>query len=209
MSCLMVIARKHNESEVSQLMDIVNEFRIEKKYLLIFLETFNTTFLRKKTINFNVIISHREPGGISCCLYLQHLLIDWSFYFPDGSDVITSLCPVLGKRNAEEYKGFCPSHLQIPFGKTLDISFIGFRPYIIYNPLSGSDFLVTKILAKKFGFIPKFIPAKSIDTIQNNQTTYGMVHRVRISLYISNTIFKLGNHNLYLHNYWFQMEVHF
>ena len=61
----------------------------------------------------------------------------------------------------EEFKGPCPSHFQEPFGKTLNISFFGFPPFVLDNPLGGSDFLVTKILAKKFSFIPTFIPAKS------------------------------------------------
>ena len=56
--------------------------------------------------------------------------------------------------------------MQEPFGKTLTISFIGASPFVIYNPLipylGGSDILVTNILARKFGFIPKFNPAKSI-----------------------------------------------
>ena len=79
----------------------------------------------------------------------------------------------MGKKNAQEYEGFCPLHVQDPFGKTLKVSFIGFAPYIIYNPLGGTEFVTTQILAKKFGFIPKFIPAK---------TTYGMVQQVRVFL---------------------------
>ena len=62
MSCLMTIVRKHNDSEVYQLIDIVNDFWIEKKYLVVFVAKFNTTFLRKKTVNFNVIINQEEPG---------------------------------------------------------------------------------------------------------------------------------------------------
>ena len=88
----------------------------------------------------------------------------------------------MGKKYAEEYRGLCPSHVQEPFGKTLNVSFIGIPPYVTYNPIGGSDFIVTQILAKKFGFIPNFIPAKSWDTIlEENQITYGMVHHVRIS----------------------------
>ena len=49
MSCLMTIVGKHNDSEVSQLIDIVNDLWIEKKYLVVLVETFNSTFLRKKT----------------------------------------------------------------------------------------------------------------------------------------------------------------
>ena len=93
----------------------------------------------------------------------------------DGTEVRTSFCPELGKRNAEEYLGICPLHVQEPFGKTLNVSFIGQPPYVIYNPLGGSEFVITQILAKKFGFVPKFIPAKSWDTIQGS-----MVQQVRV-----------------------------
>ena len=64
MSCLITIVQKHKYSEVSQLIDIVNDLWIERKYLRVYVETFNTTFLRKKTINFNVIINQEEPGEI-------------------------------------------------------------------------------------------------------------------------------------------------
>ena len=62
MSCLMTIVQKHNDTEVSHLIEIVNELKIERKYLLIYMATGNTTFLRKGTMKFNVIVSHREPG---------------------------------------------------------------------------------------------------------------------------------------------------
>ena len=99
--------------------------------------------------------------------------------FIDGKVVNTSLCPTLGKKNAEPYNGKCPKHLQSTNGKELKISFIGTKPYIFYNPVGGSDFLVVKILAKKFRFSPKFIPERSYDMVRNNGTTYGMLYRVR------------------------------
>ena len=91
---------------------------------------------------------------------------------------MTSLCPKLGKMHAEEFKGSCPSHMQDPFGKTVNISYIGTPPYIIHNPLGGSDILVTKILAHKFSFIPKFILAKSFDTHEDTIATSSMIHQV-------------------------------
>ena len=69
---------------------------------------------------------------------------------------------------AQEFKGSCPSQMQEPFGKTLSISFIGIEPYVSYISPHGSDFVVTNILAKKFGFTPKFIPAYSV-TMYNDQ----------------------------------------
>ena len=62
MSCLMTMAQINNDLEVSQLIDIVNELKISKKYLIIFMATLNATLLRKKAITFNVIIHHTESG---------------------------------------------------------------------------------------------------------------------------------------------------
>ena len=98
----------------------------------------------------------------------------------DGSWMTTSLCPTLGKMYSEQHEGTCPSYLQNPHGKTLNISFIGIPPYITYNPVGGSEILVANMLAKKLGFIPKFIPAKSWDIFEINQTKHGMVHQVRL-----------------------------
>ena len=74
-----------------------------------------------------------------------------------------SLCPVLGKKYAILYNGSCPKHLQQPYQKELPISFIGLPPYIKYSPFGGSDPLIVAIMAKKFGFKPKYLPAKSVD----------------------------------------------
>ena len=100
-------------------------------------------------------------------------------YLLDGEDAITCLCPVLGKTHAHIYNGLCPGHFQTPYGKELKVSFIGIEPYINYHPIGGSEFLTVKILAEKFKFKPKFIPAKAFDTIEQNGTFYGMLHRVR------------------------------
>ena len=73
-------------------------------------------------------------------------------------------------------------HFQEPFGKTLSISFVGIAPHITYNPVGGSEFMVIKILAKKYQFIPKFTPAHSWDNIhrENKTKIYGMVHWVSL-----------------------------
>ena len=85
-----------------------------------------------------------------------------------GSWVSTSLCPTLGKMYAPEHSGACSRHLQEPYGKTLNISFIGTPPYITYNPLGGSEFIVTALLAKKFHFVPNYIPALNVDPVENH-----------------------------------------
>ena len=100
------------------------------------------------------------------------------FSLQDGSWVVTSLCPTLGRMYAQEYMGPCPSHLQDPFGKTLNISFKGLPPFITKNPFGGSAVIVTEILAQKHFFTPKYIPARSVDKIEQNNKTVGMVHRV-------------------------------
>ena len=66
-----------------------------------------------------------------------------------------------------------------PKRKTLPISFIGIPPYIKKNPFGGSETLVIDMLAKKYGFLPSFIPEKSYDVRRANGTSFGMVHRVR------------------------------
>ena len=95
----------------------------------------------------------------------------------------TSLCPTLGKVYAEKHRGVCPKHLQEPAGKTLKVSFIGSQPYIAYNPIRGSDFIVTNLLAKKFQFFPKYSPARSWGIVKENDTSYGMVHWVSLVEY--------------------------
>ena len=63
--------------------------------------------------------------------------------------------------------------------KELRISFIGLKPFITYNPIGGSDFLVLNLLAKKYGFIPKLIPEVRYDDVEVNGTIlHGSIHRV-------------------------------
>ena len=88
---------------------------------------------------------------------------------------------MLGQKNAVSYHGQCPKHFQKPYGKTLNVSFIGTGPYIIYKPLSGSEFHVVRLLAERFKFVPKFIPAKSVDIVEQNGTKFGLLHQVRFS----------------------------
>ena len=91
----------------------------------------------------------------------------------------TCLCPVLGKTHGQTYNGLCRGQFQKPYGKELKISFIGTGPYINYNPIGGSEFLLVKILAEKFKFKPNFIAERSYDIVEQNGTFYGMLHRVR------------------------------
>ena len=80
-----------------------------------------------------------------------------------------SLCPVLGKTFAEVRMGLCPHILQHPAGKKIPISFIGPQPYIKYKPsIGGSEFIVIRMLARKFGFLPDFKPERAFDVTKKN-----------------------------------------
>ena len=97
----------------------------------------------------------------------------------DGEAATKSLCPVLGKTFAELRLGLCPVILQDPKEKKLPVSFIGPKPYIKYKPtIDGSDFLVVKILAQKFKFLPDFKQERTFDVTRKNGSTYGMVWSV-------------------------------
>ena len=102
-------------------------------------------------------------------------------FFADGESEKTFLCPTLGKTHAVLHNRLCPKELENPQGKELKISFIGASPYITYSPVGGSDILVVNMLAEKFKFIPEFIPERSYDPVISNETTYGMLYRVRRS----------------------------
>ena len=175
--CLRTTAHVNSDAEATKLIDFLSEIRMTEKYLRITTPKLNMTSLQKKTINFNIIMLHHIKPGNRLRTDTQRLF--FLKFFTDGKSKITSLCPTLGTIHAAPYNGTCPSHLQNPFGKQLKISFIGFKPYITYNPVGGSDFLVVKILAHKFGFYPKFVPARSFDTVTTNSTTFGMLHWVR------------------------------
>ena len=154
LSCLWTVAKVQDESEIHQVIDMVNDFAIPKKYLTISIENVNITLLRNKTINFNVMLNHREAGK------LQHNVGEkCELNFFAGMVRMTSICPSLGKMYAEVVGGLCPGHMQEPQGKELNTSYIGLTPHINYNPISGSDFAFVKILAEKFQFVPNLIPA--------------------------------------------------
>ena len=105
-----------------------------------------------------------------------------NYHNSQGGEVgTTSLCPVLGKMFAEVRQGLCPLILQHPVGKKIPISFIGTQPYIKYTPtIGGSEFLVVKMLAKKYRFLPDFKPERAFDVTKKNGSTYGMVWSVSI-----------------------------
>ena len=54
--------------------------------------------------------------------------------------------------------------------------------------LGCTEFLIVKILANKFKFIPKFIPEKSYDMVNYNGTLSGMFHRVRVTIKVDKNV---------------------
>ena len=67
MSCLMIITQMTNEMQISEMIDVMNELHVPKKYLVILIDTLNTTMVTKRTINFDVMIYHRE-GDPTCTI---------------------------------------------------------------------------------------------------------------------------------------------
>ena len=62
-SCWAVVAKTDSSEEVSYLIDFVSSFNVKKKYLLIQISfELNSNLLKKKRINFNVIISRSTSG---------------------------------------------------------------------------------------------------------------------------------------------------
>ena len=63
MSCLMTITQMRNETQISEMIDVMNELQVPKKYLVILVDTFNTSMVTKRTIIFNMMIYNRREGG--------------------------------------------------------------------------------------------------------------------------------------------------
>ena len=59
--------------------------------------------------------------------------------------------------------GSCPHDSKNLFGREIQVSFFGPTPFIFFSPISGSDFNLAKLLAKKHNFKMGFIPAKTAD----------------------------------------------
>ena len=52
--------------EASQMIDIVKQFRVPQKHLIITIPELNINYLQNKTINFNVIIKPQTKGDPRC-----------------------------------------------------------------------------------------------------------------------------------------------
>ena len=64
MSCIIIIVDVSSDNEISQLIDMVDKWKIARKQMIISIPRYNDTCLDNKTINFNVLIYHQKgPGG--------------------------------------------------------------------------------------------------------------------------------------------------
>ena len=59
--------------------------------------------------------------------------------------------------------GSCPHYSKKILEREIQVSLYGATPFIFFNPISGSDLNLAKLLAKKHSFKMSFIPAKSGD----------------------------------------------
>ena len=65
-SCLITIVEIHSEGdEVLDVIDMVNDFRADRKRLLILAPTFNEAMFKNVTINYDVTIEHSYGGDIT------------------------------------------------------------------------------------------------------------------------------------------------
>ena len=85
----------------------------------------------------------------------------------------------MGKRYAQLTNGDCPKHAQELHGKEINITWAGTPPFISWRrPGYGSDFLIVKLLAEKFGFTTNFLREHIVDIEISNGTYAGMLYRV-------------------------------
>ena len=61
-ACLNIVVEADGD-EVSQLIDVVNELKVERKYLLLIVSALDLSLMRNKTINFNVMIYNIGTGN--------------------------------------------------------------------------------------------------------------------------------------------------
>ena len=73
---------------------------------------------------------------------------------------------------------------------------MGPPPFITKNPLGGSAVIVTEILAQKHFFTPKYIRAKFLDKVEQNNKIVGMVHLVSLKLQLEKHLIWASYHDI-------------
>ena len=66
-SCLITVVES-GDGNVLQLLGLVNELNVAKKFLILIVTSLNTSLLRNVTINYNVILDNRGKGKITAPL---------------------------------------------------------------------------------------------------------------------------------------------
>ena len=62
-SCLITKIETSVLGEIFDMIDMVNDFRVSRKHLLVLTPTFNETMLKNITINYDVTIEYINEGG--------------------------------------------------------------------------------------------------------------------------------------------------
>ena len=73
-SCLIIIVETYADNQVLDVVDMVNDFRADRKRLLILAPTFNETMFKNVTINYDVTIEHSYGGDISILIHCSTVL---------------------------------------------------------------------------------------------------------------------------------------
>ena len=68
-SCVVSIIEANDNEEVLNVIEMVNDFRVDRKHLLLLVPTLNETMFKNTTINYDVIIEHRDQGNINIIYY--------------------------------------------------------------------------------------------------------------------------------------------
>ena len=73
-SCLIIIVETYADNQVLDVIDMVNDFRADRKRLLILAPTFNETMFKNVTINYDVTIEQSYRGDISILIHCSTVL---------------------------------------------------------------------------------------------------------------------------------------
>ena len=88
-SCLITIIETDGDDYVLDLIDFVNEFRVERKHVILIVPTFNKDNFKNITTNYEVTIDHQDKGKyksgvmniyVKKIFLLSQLVVGYSVY---------------------------------------------------------------------------------------------------------------------------------
>ena len=86
-SCLATVAENDSNEKVSQLIDFISGLNVKEKHLLIQMSSgLESNVLKKKRINFNVVITHSSSGACDCGLFSSQAWVIL-VYFKEATEV--------------------------------------------------------------------------------------------------------------------------